>query len=235
MAGDLATIEMIARQQIEVCERVVSRGCTWAISTWDLLPTGGGTGMRRTVTCAVRFELEPPGAFEGQSAAHLALHLAQAGRVEEAVAIAEERFKGRPPPARSHTLGNLNTVFVLSETLYLAVRPEAPAALYGWFEETLAKGIGWITFDCRLMETRAGISAAAARRWQEAEAHFQRALELAVALPHHIEQADVRRFYSRTLLDRDAAGDRQRARELLTEAIDEYRSIGMSCHVERAG
>lgn len=90
-------------------------------------------------------------------------------------------------------------------------------------------------FDCRLMQTRAGIAAAAARHSQDAESHYQRTLELALELPHYLEQAAVRRFYATMLLDRDGAGIRQRARKLLTEAIDEYRRIGMPGHAEIAG
>ena len=36
------------------------------------------------------------------------------------------------------------------------------------------------------------------------------------------------------LIDRDGPGDRDRARELLTEAIAMYRDIGMPKHVEMA-
>ncbi len=36
------------------------------------------------------------------------------------------------------------------------------------------------------------------------------------------------------LIDRDATGERDKARELLTEAIAMYRKIGMPKHVEMA-
>jgi len=48
------------------------------------------------------------------------------------------------------------------------------------------------------------------------------------------QNPDVRRWYARMLLDRDAPGDRDKARELLTEAIAMYRGIGMPKHVEMA-
>ncbi len=37
------------------------------------------------------------------------------------------------------------------------------------------------------------------------------------------------------LIERDAPGDRDKARQLLTEAIAMYRKIGMPKHVEMAG
>ena len=60
-----------------------------------------------------------------------------------------------------------------------------------------------MAFDGRLIQTRAGIAAAAARRWEQAERHYHAALQLAEALSSRIEQADLRRLYARMLLDRD--------------------------------
>jgi hypothetical protein len=79
----------------------------------------------------------------------------------------------------------------------------------------------------RLIQTRAGIAAAAARRWERAEHHYQAALQVAEALPSRIEQADLRRLYARMLLERDQPGDRERAQTLLSKARDAYRAIGM--------
>jgi hypothetical protein len=57
-----------------------------------------------------------------------------------------------------------------------------------------------------------------------------------------MEQPEVRRFYARMLIDRDGPGDpstgsgrdRDKARELLTEAMAVYRRIGMPKHIEMA-
>jgi class 3 adenylate cyclase/tetratricopeptide (TPR) repeat protein len=86
----------------------------------------------------------------------------------------------------------------------------------------------------RLTEPIAGIAAAGAGLWQEAEAHFQKAMRQADELPHKLEQPEVRRWYARMLLDRDAVGDRDEARRFLQEAIAMYREIGMPKHVEMA-
>ena len=53
-------------------------------------------------------------------------------------------------------------------------------------------------------------------------------------LPQRLEQPEVRRWYARMLIDRDAPGDREKARQLLEEAIAMYRQIGMPKHVEMA-
>jgi len=49
-----------------------------------------------------------------------------------------------------------------------------------------------------------------------------------------LAQPETRRWYARMLIDRDAPGDRDKARELLTEAIEMYRRVGMPRHVEIA-
>ena len=78
------------------------------------------------------------------------------------------------------------------------------------------------------------MAAAAGGQWEKAEEHYQTALRLAHELPHRIGQPETRRWYARMLIDRDGPGDRDKARELLTEAIAMYRQIGMPKHVEMA-
>jgi hypothetical protein len=88
-------------------------------------------------------------------------------------------------------------------------------------------GHEWMALDGRLIQTRAGIAAAAARRWNEAEHDYQAALRVAEALGSRIEQADLCRLHARMLLDRDQPGDRDRAETQLWKAGDTYRAIGM--------
>ena len=65
--------------------------------------------------------------------------------------------------------GSWNSMFGFVEALYLCGLHEEAAALSPLVEGVLALGRRWITFDGRLVETRAGLAAAAARRWEEAE------------------------------------------------------------------
>ena len=78
------------------------------------------------------------------------------------------------------------------------------------------------------------MAAAAGKQWEVAEEHYQTALRQAHKLPVVIEQPEVRRWYARMLIDRNAPGDRDKAWRLLTEAIAMYRRIGMPKHVEMA-
>ena len=84
----------------------------------------------------------------------------------------------------------------------------------------------------RFTHTIAGIAAAAARQWEAAEDHFQIALEQAESFPYRLEQAEIRRFHAMMLMDRAAPGDREKACELLSEALKTYTHIGMPRHIE---
>ena len=44
----------------------------------------------------------------------------------------------------------------------------------------------------------------------------------------------MRRWYAQMLLDRNAAGDRDKAQTMLGEAIEQYRTIGMPKHLKMA-
>ena len=89
-------------------------------------------------------------------------------------------------------------------------------------------------FGIGLLQTVAGVAAACGGQWERAEEHYQTALRQAHDLPYVMEQPEVRRWYARMLIDRNAPGDRDKAGELLTEAIAMYRRIGMPKHVEMA-
>jgi len=80
----------------------------------------------------------------------------------------------------------------------------------------------------------AGIASACGTDWDRAETHFETTLRQATDLPHRLAQPETRRWYAWMLLDRDAPGDRDKARTLLGEAIEMYRKIGMPKHVEIA-
>lgn len=227
LAGDLAAVEAIGQEMLEVCDRghlpwaYVGHIYQGLAAHWR----GDWDGAERELRLAL--EVEPAGALSGQSAAHLALHLAYAGRPKQALAIIAAGRAAPPTTGPVNSLGTWNMLFGFTEALYLAGEAEAAAALLPLITQALAMGHEWMALDGRLIQTRAGIAAAAARRWEQAEHHYQAALQVAEALPSRIEQADLRRLYARMLLERDQPGDRERAQTLLSKAKDAYRAIGM--------
>lgn len=227
LPGDLAAVEANAREQLAVCERghlpwiCVARLYLGLAAFWR----GDWDAAERELRLAV--ELEPPGVFGGQFAAQLAIYLANAGRPAEVMAIYEARRPGLPVAGRPNGIGTWNMLFGFTEALYLIGRTDEAAAFLPRILEALDLGDEWVALDGRLIRTRAGISAAAGRRWEEAERHYRAALEVAAADGYRIEQADVDRLYARMLLDRDEPGDRERAGGLLREAMRMYDSIGI--------
>ena len=111
---------------------------------------------------------------------------------------------------------------------------EAAAELYPLALEAIETGTvtGWDAH--RLWQTVAGMAAAAGGEWERAESHYEAALKQAHEIPFRSEQPEVRRWYAQMHLDRGAPGDRDKARTLLGEAVDQYRTIGMPKHLEMA-
>ena len=53
-------------------------------------------------------------------------------------------------------------------------------------------------------------------------------------LPHKLEEAEVLRFHANMLSQRNLAGDRERARNMLIRAAESYNKMAMPRHVELA-
>ena len=113
----------------------------------------------------------------------------------------------------------------------LAERSRA-AELYPLARELISTGAVTLWPISRFTQTVAGLAAAAARQWETAEDHFQTALRQAESLPNRLEQAEIHRFHAMMLLDHPAPGDREKAHLLLGEALQTYKRIGMSRHIE---
>jgi len=79
-----------------------------------------------------------------------------------------------------------------------------------------------------------GVASAAASRWTEAEGHFENALEMNSRMGAQPWVAWTVCNWAEMLLRRDAAGDRERAAELLAEAVKTADELGMSPLRDRA-
>jgi hypothetical protein len=111
---------------------------------------------------------------------------------------------------------------------------EEAAALSPLVDGVLELDKRWISFDGRLAVTRAGLVAAAARRWDEAERHFGVAREIARQMRNRLELADLDRLEAGMLLDRGGEADHDRAAEMLQEALSAYRAFGMPSYAAEA-
>ena len=92
-----------------------------------------------------------------------------------------------------------------------------------------------VAFDgSRLLETVAGMAAAAGEDWSVAEGHFRSAIAQADEIPFRSEQAEARYELASMRLDRGRAADRPEARSLLEAAVSRYVELGAPWHLERA-
>jgi hypothetical protein len=131
-------------------------------------------------------------------------------------------------------IGSWSCLLNFVEAFYVCGLKEEAAALSPLVEGVLELDKRWISFDGRLAVTRAGLVAAAARRWDEAERHFSVARDIAKQMGNQLELADLGRLHARMLLDRGGTRDRERAAEMLQEALTAYRMFGMPAYEAEA-
>ena len=235
MLGDLPQVEALGPQIVDIGERgslpwrFVGHLYLGLAAHWRGNTEQAEAELRKAV------ELEPPGAFAGVSAAVLAGHLAHHGRADEVIELLESARSGLPSLEVASGIGSWNGMLGFVEALYLCGLYEEAAALAPLIERALeVLGRSYITPDGRLVETRAGIAAAAARRWEEAERYFAIAREVAAQMFNRLELADLNRLHARMLLDRGDPGDHARAAEMLQEALSAYRTFGMPAYATEA-
>ena len=156
------------------------------------------------------------------------------GHKDNALALLDEHGHGLPRAGTLNGPGPWQALFKTVEGLALLGERDRAAELYPLTVEAIATDTV-VTMDAsHLLQTIAGIAATAGRRWDEAQTHYETALGLADKSPFRSEQAEARYWYARMLLDRNAPGDREKARDLLDTALALYREIGMPRHAEMA-
>jgi class 3 adenylate cyclase/tetratricopeptide (TPR) repeat protein len=227
MLADLELLKSFGPRMADICERgslpwlYVGHLCLGLAAHWRGDAKCAEAELRRAV------ELEPAGAHSGSSTSILVRHLAHWGHAEEVLAIYQASRPTLPSPDKVYSHGAWSRLFGLVEALYLCGFRDDAAALSPLLETALQRGPDWISFDGRLVRTRAGVAAAAGGCWEVAERHFAVAQQHAKQMQNRWEQTELQRLYAHMLLDRDGSGDRAQAEELLEEALMSYRRFGM--------
>ena len=175
-------------------------------------------------------QLELPGAGQGANIGALFRQMAYGDDRAGALALLDEHRDKLPVAGAQNAGGAWCMLVMVIEGLVMLREHRQAAELYPLLLELLATGAAYIWSLARLPEIVAGAAAATAGDWPAAERHFAVASRQAEAMPHRLEQAEVRRFHAMTLLDRGAPGDRERARALLEEALAAYTRIAMPRH-----
>ena len=234
VAADLDRLEASCQRGVEVCGRA---NIPWGFTLATLLAMtslwrGRWVEARDRAQSAV--SQEPPGFAVGAGRSILFVCECRLGHTDAALALLEDWRAGLPRMGRPNTLGAWILLLGVIEGLVVLRERQAAAELYPLTLEAIETGtvVSWIGH--RLMQTVAGIAAAAGEQWEQSETHYQTALTQAHEIPFRSEQPEVRRWYAQMLVDRNAAGDRDKARTMLMEAVETYDQIGMPRHVGMA-
>lgn len=179
-------------------------------------------------------EADVQGHTAGVSDAILFLLAAYSRDKETSAAILERRRQALPQAGRPNMVASWQLLEAIIEGLAALEEWDEAGALYPLALEAIATGNLVHAGFHGLVQTTAAIAAFACGLWEEAEKHCRTALKQAHQIPYRIEQPEVRRWYARMLIERNASGDKEKARTLLAEAIGLYRQIGMQRHLEMA-
>jgi DNA-binding CsgD family transcriptional regulator len=232
--GDLDAISAAAHGDLDQCRAL---GLPWAADSyawlgltafwrgdWDHAGELFGLGLAE----------DPTGTLSGACWATAFLLRAYQGDrhgCDQMLRAASGRF---PTVGEPSGLGNWTSLLAAAEGLALLGRADDAARHYPAIMRAISAGNVLRGYDNRLVESVAGLAADAAGDPDRADAHFRRALRQAETMPHRIEQPETRRLYAWTLIGRGDPAGRALAVDLLDEAIQSYRSIGMPRHEELA-
>jgi tetratricopeptide (TPR) repeat protein len=229
--GDLAAA---AAELMQANQYGHARDLPWAVYSDDLLGVialyqgRGGEGLQH-IRRAV--EAEPASFMHGRCRAALFWALAHE-RDAAALRFLRQNPPPLPVPGRSNRLGAwFSLPHVVEGLAWLGERDEV-ASLHPAMEALAETGVQVLNFS--LIRICAGIAAAAVRDWPRAEAHYQTAMQQAASAPFRWAEPQARAWYAEMLLDRDGAGDRDRARALLEEALEMYAALGVPGFERRA-
>jgi tetratricopeptide (TPR) repeat protein len=128
MIGDLPQVEALGPQIVDIGER---GGLPWRYLGHLYLGLAAhrrGNAERAEAHLRNAVELEPQGAFAGQSAAVLARHLAYYGRVEEVMELFESARSKLPSLDRVNGIGSWSCLLNFVEAFYLCGLNEEAAA-----------------------------------------------------------------------------------------------------------
>ena len=132
-----------------------------------------------------------------------------------------------PAPGEAVPIGRTMMLYGAARGAAILGWSEAARVLYPLIAER-AEGLPLADFfDLALAQRIAGMAAAAAGLWDQAEDHFERASRQVDEFPNRVDRPPVLHWHAKMLLDRGDTADRERARGMLVEALAGYRELGM--------
>jgi DNA-binding winged helix-turn-helix (wHTH) protein/tetratricopeptide (TPR) repeat protein len=171
--------------------------------------------------------LERAGPLSGEAvAAHLLLRAHQGDQAALDLLAAHEDLL--PEAGRPAGIGAWKLLLAAVESLALVGRLDRAAELHSLVLHAMqATGARMPLWSSTSLSRVAGISAAASRRWDEANAHFDQAQDECERLPNLIERPAVLGWRAWMLRRRNGPGDRKRAAALVAESRAGFARLGI--------
>jgi class 3 adenylate cyclase/tetratricopeptide (TPR) repeat protein len=233
-AADLDENERAARDDLERLDSIRSPWVAMSYAWVATILTLRGDLEGSLPFAEEAINLEPDSAWAGLGWSAKFVNRAWAGELETCRELLAEQGTLLPGPGESATTGRLMMLYAAARGCAIVGLTDDAGALYPLVAERIdAMPIG-DAFDMALAQRIAGMSAAAARRWDEAQAHFEEAGRQARDVPNRIDAPRVQLWHAKMLLDRGDFDDRDRARAMLADALDSFRKLGMPLLAARA-
>ncbi len=232
MEGRFQEAERLARQAQATGQRVREQDADMRFEIQMLVLRKERGGLDESEAAARRFAEQYPGLPAWRCA--LAWLYGELGREGEARAeferMAADDFADLPRDAVW-----LGTVTFLSQVCAFLADTGRAATLYGLLLPYAGRSIVQGAVACFGSASHyLGLLAATMERWEDAARHFEDALEMNAKIGAKPFVAHTQHDYADMLMDRNEAGDREKALELLTQALDSAQEMGMKPLVEKA-
>jgi class 3 adenylate cyclase/tetratricopeptide (TPR) repeat protein len=231
--GEISGLARAAEEDVQLCTERLPQWLYFALITKGLVELWRGDAEQAMRHFMAAQEAEPPPHSHTGAWSFIALGHALLGHRTEALALIEEHRHELPVAGDPGTYGARMALISVARAVAVLGEREEAARLRAPLSEALASGDRVAPpWDAGLLSRIAAMVAHTAGDLEDAERLFRIALREADELPFRSEQPETRRWFAPMLLDRARPGDDAEARQLVVEATQQYREIGMAHRAE---
>jgi tetratricopeptide (TPR) repeat protein len=231
--ADLEELQRGIRKDLELC---LSIGSPWSSQSHAWLAniaTLRGQLAEGLDHADEAIRIEPQSAWSGTGWTSRIANRSYAGDVTQVRSMLDEKLDVLRVPGDPPTMGELLMLSIAGEVAAVAGFNDVAGELYPQIAAH-AERVALRPFDWALTQRIAGMTAASAGDWEQADTHFTAALAQATAFPNVLDGPQVQHWYGKMLLDRGLSGDRDRGRNLVSSALDGYRLLGIPVRARMA-
>jgi tetratricopeptide (TPR) repeat protein len=207
----------------EDLELATPLGPTYMADSWVWIG-GGQFGLGDWDAARASFEraismVEDEAVWQGSYQGHLIWLLACMGERDASSELLEECRPLLPVPRKLNRVGQWDLAALAAQAMALLEDSEKASELLPLVEAGIQNGCVYRGYENGLFSTAAGMAASACSRWIDSERYFEKALGDCETFENRDELPMVQHAFSAMLSRRDGAGDKDRARQLLSAAL----------------